>query len=112
MFTARFSSSGRRCLFLLASLTILGSAMLWAEAPKPPAQPFDKDHAAKMAQGVQVFKQHVRPVLMQRCLRCHGGKATEGELDIYSRESLLRGGSRGPAIVPGKARDSLLYKAV
>lgn len=33
-------------------------------------------------------------------------------LKIASREALLKGGSRGPAVVPGKAAESLLYKAV
>jgi hypothetical protein len=31
---------------------------------------------------------------------------------MTSRESLLRGGGRGAAVIPGKAADSLLYKAV
>lgn len=33
-------------------------------------------------------------------------------LSVETREALLAGGSRGPAIVPGKASESLLYKAV
>ena len=33
-------------------------------------------------------------------------------LDLRQRESILKGGKRGPAIVPGKPADSLLYKAV
>src|SRR5258708_4873390 len=33
-------------------------------------------------------------------------------LDLETREGILAGGKRGPAIVPGKASESLLYKAV
>ncbi len=32
-------------------------------------------------------------------------------LNVESREALLKGGSRGPALVPGKASESLLYRA-
>src|SRR5207248_6364483 len=85
------------------------SATLLAQ---PPKQPLDKDHASKMERSALLFKQSVRPVLTGRCLRCHGGKSTEAEFDLHSRESLLRGGTSGPAVVPGKAKDSLLYKLV
>ena len=51
-----------------------------------------------------------RRVLEQNCLSCHAGTAMSG-LDIRTRESLLKGGKRGPAIVPGKSNESLLYLA-
>jgi hypothetical protein len=34
------------------------------------------------------------------------------DLDLREPETILKGGKRGPAIVPGKAEESLLYKAV
>ncbi len=79
---------------------------------KPPVGPVDKDHAAKMAKGLELFKQHVRPVLAKRCLRCHGGKSTESEFDLHDRPGLLRGGLGGPAVVPGKHADSLLCRLI
>ncbi|MDE3197644.1 MAG: DUF1549 domain-containing protein, partial [Acidobacteriota bacterium] len=51
-------------------------------------------------------------LLQQRCGQCHGASSGMSGLKITSRENLLKGGSRGPAIVPGKSNDSLLYKAV
>src|SRR5262245_19177807 len=99
-----------------AALALLAAGLAWAVAlagpkPAPDAAP-DKDHAEKMAKGLELFKQHVRPLLAERCLRCHGGKATESEFDLSDRPGLLRGGTRGPAVVPGKAKDSLLYQLV
>ena len=47
-----------------------------------------------------------------RCAACHSGSGARGGLDMTSRESLLRGGGRGAAVIPGKAGESLLYKAV
>ncbi len=91
-----------------------------ATADDKPAQdkqakekPVDPDHAAKMARGLDIFKQHVRPVLVQQCLKCHGGRDVhEGDLDIADRAALLKGGASGPAVLAGKSRDSLLYKLI
>ena len=50
-------------------------------------------------------------ILSEQCLSCHGAAKMAG-LDLRSREGALRGGARGPAIVPGRAAESLLYQAV
>jgi len=51
-------------------------------------------------------------VLLKDCLGCHGnGQALSG-LDLRSREVMLRGGARGPSVVPGNAAASLLWKAL
>jgi cytochrome c553 len=52
-----------------------------------------------------------RRILATQCLSCHGAAAMGG-LDLRARESLLKGGGRGAAVVPGKAAESLLYQAV
>jgi hypothetical protein len=51
-------------------------------------------------------------VLEARCARCHSGEKARAGLDLTTREGLLRGGSSGPAVVPGDARKSLLYRQV
>jgi mono/diheme cytochrome c family protein len=43
---------------------------------------------------------------------CHQGDSKGGGLDLSTREELLKGGNSGPAIVPGDAKASLLYKLV
>jgi hypothetical protein len=53
-----------------------------------------------------------RTILETKCLECHGGKTHRAELDLSTRESLLKGGESGPAIVAGKSGESLLYKKV
>ena len=103
--------NARSLILAAAVLLSSGWAALAADSKRPP-QPLDKDHAAKMTRGLEVFKQHVRPVLIKSCLRCHGGKKTESEFDLVDRAGLLRGGTAGPAVIPGKARDSLLYKLI
>jgi hypothetical protein len=50
-------------------------------------------------------------ILQTRCVVCHG-KDKESGLDLRTREGLLKGGSRGAAIKPGDADESLLYRFV
>ena len=59
-----------------------------------------------------LFRDTVQPTLRQHCLGCHGDGEIFGQLDLRNREGLLRGGSRGPAIVPGDASASPLYRAL
>lgn len=56
------------------------------------------------------FEDDVLPVLQKNCLACHNKSETEGELVMESVESLMEGGDSGPAVVPGKADDSLLFQ--
>ncbi len=51
-----------------------------------------------------------RAVFEKRCLNCHGQAQTSG-LDLRQIDAIAKGGKRGPAIVPGKAAESLLYRA-
>ena len=55
--------------------------------------------------------QAAQAILQKHCWTCHGSNRISG-LDLRQRESLLTGGSRGPAIVPGNPFKSLLYRAV
>jgi hypothetical protein len=58
------------------------------------------------------FESKIRPVLAGTCFPCHGGKRTNGGLRVDSRAALLKGGERGPAIVPGDVAGSLLLRAL
>lgn len=64
------------------------------------------------AAAVESFERHVRPVLVEHCLECHGAKKQEGGLRLDSRAALLKGGDSGAAVVVGQADSSLLIKAV
>jgi hypothetical protein len=61
--------------------------------------------------STHALTQHdVIPILLRRCTVCHGSRRREGGLDLRSKASMLRGGKSGPAIVPGKAEESLVIK--
>ena len=60
----------------------------------------------------QFFDSRVEPILSRRCLPCHNELLKDGGLSFLGREGVLKGGSRGPAIVPGKPEQSLLMHAI
>jgi cytochrome c553 len=49
-------------------------------------------------------------ILQSQCASCHGAAQMSG-LDLRSREAALKGGARGPALLPGNSGASLLWKA-
>jgi hypothetical protein len=58
------------------------------------------------------FDRDVAPLLVQRCLDCHGGPKPKGGLDLARRDAALAGGKSGTAIVPGRPEDSRLWQYV
>ena len=66
--------------------------------------------AADLApEGFEFFEKRVRPVLVERCYKCHSASAEKlkGQLHLDSREGLLQGGESGkPAIAPGEPENS------
>ncbi len=61
---------------------------------------------------LQFFEKKIRPVLAEHCYKCHSAQSEKlkGGLYVDSKEGLLKGGTSGPAIVPGKPEKSLLLK--
>lgn len=60
----------------------------------------------------EFFEQRIRPILIAQCVRCHGADKASGGLRVDSRESLLKGGESGTAIVPGEPTSSRLVLAI
>jgi mono/diheme cytochrome c family protein len=57
------------------------------------------------------FEARIRPVLANNCFSCHAASQLGG-LRVDSRESILKGGKSGAAMVPGDPDKSLLIQAV
>jgi mono/diheme cytochrome c family protein len=66
------------------------------------------------ADGAEFFEQKIRPILVERCYKCHSREAEKlkGGLLLDSRAGVLKGGENGPVIVPGDPDRSTLIKAV
>ncbi len=50
--------------------------------------------------------------VLAKCQQCHGESAQMSHLSMVSRDTILKGGDHGAAIVPGNATDSLIYKRI
>ena len=66
------------------------------------------------ADDLEFFESKVRPLLATQCYSCHSSKATivQGGLRLDSRETILRGGHSGPALVPGNPNQSRMIRAL
>ena len=64
-----------------------------------------------MTPGAKIFLDKVRPVLEQKCFACHTSEE-RGGLRLDSRERVLKGGGRGPAVIPGNPEQSLIIAAL
>ena len=82
-----------RFTFLLLGLYLLQGAT-WAQTPE--------DH----------FEKKVRPLLIERCVKCHGPETSRSSLRLDSYEGAIKGGKRGAALVPNAPAESLLLKVV
>lgn len=51
----------------------------------------------------------IAPVLEAKCVACHKTEIHKSNLDLTTRESLIKGGDEAPDLVPGKPNDSPLY---
>lgn len=81
---------------------MVAGAMLAAEASRPVEVP--------MRTTPVDFAAEVLPILRANCAACHNDRKAEGRLVLESPQSILKGGEQGPAVVPGKGAESLLFK--
>ncbi len=59
-----------------------------------------------------VTAKDVLPILEKNCFQCHSEALKMSNLDLRTRGAMLKGGDKGPALVPGKAEGSAIYKRV
>src|SRR5690348_4615041 len=95
----------RRCRwFLLAVALVVGGV-----ETAPAAEPAPKFTAAQF----EFFEKQVQPILVGKCLKCHGGEAkVQSEFYLTSRAAVLRGGELGPAVDLEKPDESQFLTAV
>ena len=58
------------------------------------------------------FEKKVRPLLIERCVKCHGPETSRSNLRLDSYEGVIKGGKRGAALVPNAPAESLMLKVV
>ncbi len=63
-------------------------------------------------ESLAFFENDICPLLVRRCIKCHGPKKAESGLRLDAHPAVLKGGDNGSALVPGKPAASLTVKAV
>ena len=64
-------------------------------------------------QDVRFFEMRVRPLLADRCFKCHGPTKQKADLRLDSAEAIKKGGDSGrPLISKTKPSESLLLQVV
>ena len=96
----------------LASVLLLAAVINGAAAETAPNAALPADHAQRMTRGLEIFQKQVRSLLTEQCLKCHGGEKIKGELDLSTREGLLKGGAEGQAVKLYDAKSSRLYELI
>src|SRR3989442_10052095 len=97
-----------RCSFWHFSL-LLGLAPATLRAAISP------DQAAQLpppATHAIDFSREIKPIFEASCIKCHGRGKDKGGFRLDNRETFLRGGESGPAVVFGKSAESLLIALV
>jgi hypothetical protein len=89
-----------------AVLGLVGLGLLSAAAAAPP------EVIPPGSPEARFFEEQVRPVLVERCVSCHGPEKQKAGLRLDSLVGLLRGGESGAAITPGEPDESNLVMAI
>jgi WD40 repeat protein len=55
------------------------------------------------------YAKEIAEILADKCVGCHGSALAENRLNLETVAAMIKGGKRGPAIVPGKAEQSRLF---
>ncbi|HEY4307934.1 MAG TPA: PSD1 and planctomycete cytochrome C domain-containing protein [Pirellulales bacterium] len=98
-----------RALFL-GSLALASMRAVVRAAEAAPAATNPESVAS--ADAERFFESQVRPMLVARCLECHGPDKQEAGLRLDSREALLKGSDAAAVVVPGEPDKSSLIHAV
>jgi hypothetical protein len=91
-------------------------AVSWFVVISRPAQgALTPEQAAQLAPPVKRavnFSKEIKPIFEASCIKCHGRGRIKAGFRLDTRETILKGGDSGPAILPGKSADSLLIALV
>jgi hypothetical protein len=63
-------------------------------------------------EDAELFEKKIRPILVDKCQKCHGSQRQKGGLRLDSREAAFKGGETGPVIIVGHPEKSELVRAV
>jgi hypothetical protein len=88
-----------RTLLFFCAFPVVVSPPVMAALPSVATRPVD-------------FVRDIRPLLEERCVKCHGPEKQKADLRLDGKAAAMRGATDGAVIVPGKSAESRLVLAV
>ncbi len=92
------------------SPTLLALALALFPTLAPAAPPTPIAVSVPQRKEPVSYANEVADLLAAKCVGCHSDVLTESKLNLEDVPKMLKGGKHGPALVPGKADESLLFK--
>jgi hypothetical protein len=88
--------------------------LLWLGLSLGAATQSEAPAAGGDREGIDFYEKKIRPIFAEHCYKCHSAEAkkVKAGLLLDSLEGMLKGGSSGPALVPGNHGKSLLWQAL
>src|SRR4051812_31676508 len=93
---------------LLVGLSGVASAQQAGPTSKSGPRPIEVKVPSR--EGPVSYANEVLGILEDKCVGCHGSALAENKLSLEDVPAMLKGGKKGPALVPGKADESLLFR--
>src|SRR5262245_27149847 len=98
-----------KCLVFIHLLAVI----VYGMASTIPGSSAQRVSAARAGLQRRVdFKRQIEPIFARNCYQCHGAKKAMGQLRLDDKESAMKGGLSGAAIIPGDSKQSLLMKRI
>ncbi len=95
-------------LLLIGGFALASASSLFAQEAKPLAGAITPE-AVNLGRPVD-FDKDIVPILENNCIACHNLGQAESKLNLEKLDAILKGGKRGPSIVPKDPEKSLLYQ--
>jgi uncharacterized membrane protein len=89
-----------------------GDKYLTEYMPGPLKRMFSRTPVKAFAYPDSFYARHIYPILDANCVTCHGEQKVKGHLRLDSFDHLMRGGSDGAVVIPGKPERSTLLQRV
>ena len=119
---ARGGESGEPLLAASLDDSILWTYVESKEMPPEGEPPLTADELTQLktwlnsagpASAAKPIMHHdILPIVLLRCVSCHGARLQRGGVDLRSVESMMAGGANGPVLTPGASSQSKMIQRI
>jgi len=106
----------KKVLYSAVGLFLAGGAVCNNQKPVannlPPLQTADNNQADHKSHGALGYTHDIKPFLTTHCVECHGGQRSKAGYNFEGYDVLMRGGRKGPAVVPGEPDKSMVVRVL